>query len=1008
MRDDRDSDRAMKADRRVGLARGGSSTARLVAAVVTTALLLGAVPDALAAQQRSSATPRSPLGGRVAPDSVSLLAFADTSAVRIEIAVAHGAALEGRMLRASIVPAAGGAALWSGSIGPLHADKTGTARVVHQLSGLRPARWSPQTPALYRLTVAVDGGREATARFGFRRMTTRDGRILLNGRRIFLSGNAINPPDRNIPDSLSENRRFAIGYLRYLKSVGVNIIRLTRPSQVWMDAADETGMMIFQGHYGTPKGGSSTAPPQDVAAAIDWYVNDVIAPQANHPSVVIYTLSNEQAAPEIPYLTRGAAGIDRFLTIVHDSLSHWDDSRLYIANAGYGFGRASEICDIHRYWGWYYNSFLSFYTLRDPRVCWRSSKPQPITLTENTGNYTAPDGRFNLVSNTKQPESQLNWTGHAPDAEQSRRALAYQALVAKQAIEITRRLRERDPYLAGLMPFTILFRNWAGITDFSDMSPKPIADQYATSYQPVLLSWELWTSQVYAGSTINPVAHVVNDAASGLGLTRLTLQWTITDSRGAVVARGTHGMPDVPYFDAVSQRLAIPLPGDLPTGQYTLRGELTRGGRVTSRNDTPLWIAARGYAGTATSLARRVVVIDPRGTTDRGLTRLGIVHITAAAPSAVMPSGLDPARDAVIAASGAATSANAPQLRAFASAGGRVLILAPDSIGADLSWLPVPLGARSAALDHGVVYPGGRPFRQGMAVNPERQDHPALDGIDRDRLFLWSDPAGWNEARPGFPSIYPVTAGFAPSGVTDLTKIDVIANYDHGLEGLALVEQTLGSGRVLVSGFGLVSRIGLDPVADRLLVNLVRYLANDPLVAPHPYIDSKITWGEYGSERGVVPEVYSGLLLNTEPRVPPAMAAEYPITVDSEGFHFAGGHGGWNSNPAIHYIARGRRPFGPYGYTLGGAVQPVKGTTEGSGQVAFRVPTGSVAARTTVENPADSALAVTITLNGTAVRVTIGAHSTAVVQNAIPGGATAITLGFRGDRRLILLETDFQ
>jgi hypothetical protein len=213
---------------------------------------------------------------------------------------------------------------------------------------------------------------------------------------------------------------------------------------------------------------------------------------------------------------------------------------------------------------------------------------------------------------------------------------------------------------------------------------------------------------------------------------------------------------------------------------------------------------------------------------------------------------------------------------------------------------------------------------------------------------------------------------------------------------------------VLVSAFGLVPRVGLDPVAERLLVNLVRYVAGDSVAAPHPYIDSKIAWGDYGSERGVVPEVYSGLLLNTEPLVPPAMAADHRITVNEEGFHLAGGRGGWNSNPSIQYVARGRRPFGPYGYTLGGTVQPEKGTTTGKGEVAFRIPEGRHAIRTTVENPADSALAMTVTLNGTPVQATIAAHSSAVIENAIPAGVTSIVLGFSGDRRLVLRETDFQ
>jgi hypothetical protein len=295
-----------------------------------------------------------------------------------------------------------------------------------------------------------------------------------------------------------------------------------------------------------------------------------------------------------------------------------------------------------------------------------------------------------------------------------------------------------------------------------------------------------------------------------------------------------------------------------------------------------------------------------------------------------------------------------------------------------------------------------------MTVNPERQDHPVLDGIDRDRLMRWSDPTGWTESTPGFPAIYPVTAGVAPTGAADLAKLDIIANYDHGLEGVALAEEPLGSGRVLVSAFGLVPRVGLDPVADRLLVNLVRYATADSLADLHPLIDSRITWGDYASERGVVPEGYSGLLLNTEPRVPAALAGEYPVRVNAEGFHIAGGPGGWNSKPSIQYVARGRRPFGPYGYTLGGSVQPAKGTTDGRGEVAFRVPAGRTALRTTVENPADSALTMTVTVNGTDAQATVPAHGSAIVESVIAPGTTSITLGFRGDRRLILVDTDFR
>ncbi|MDB4892150.1 MAG: glycoside hydrolase family 2 barrel, partial [Gemmatimonadetes bacterium] len=515
----------------------------------TTMLLLAAA--SLHAQDEVAPTARKQVGP-------VLYAFTDTTSVRVDLVVPKAAELRGATARGKIYSLADESLLWSGDIGSMTVDTQGNAHLEGKVSNLKAKRWTPQSPSLYRLEVEVNAttNLKTVARIGFRSVSAKNGQILLNGKPIFLKGNAINPPDRNIPDSLEENRRFVEPYVRYLKSVGVNIIRLTRHSQVWFDVCDELGMMLFQGNYGTPKGAKPTAAPSiPLSESMQWYKDDVLGPLANHPSVVVYVLSNEQADKEIGYLSTGADQVGKFLATAYDSLHAWDASRVYITNAGYGFGRSGDICDLHRYWGWYYNSFLSFYTMRYPSTCWRTPVAQPMTMTENTGNYTGIDGRFNLVSNTKQPDSQLNWTGHAPDSEQSARALAYQAWMGGQAIEIFRRSREQNPNLAGLTPFTILFHNWHGITRFEDMKPKPLGAQYGVSYQPVLLSWELWTSQVYAGTTIKPVAHVVNDDEKFTDLKGLKVRWVIVDSSGVNRAQASVSFPDVKYYAARSKQV---------------------------------------------------------------------------------------------------------------------------------------------------------------------------------------------------------------------------------------------------------------------------------------------------------------------------------------------------------------------------------------------------------------------------------------------------------------------
>lgn len=993
----------------------------------TVALLTVAAAATLGCAPHVAPSPASGAAARNVHD-MRVLAFADTSSVRFEATLPGGASLVGTDVEAIITSVADGSVLWRGSLGQLRPGAAGGSHLVREIDGLAPGKWSPSSPSLYRAVfeVAGEGGRAAdTIRFGFRKVESRDGKILLNGRPVFLRGNAINPPGRNLPDSLSKSPRFAAEYMRYLKSINVNIIRLTYPSEIWFDAADEQGMMIFQGHYGTPRGAMSTSAPENPEWTLQWYRDSVIAPQANHPSIVIYALTNEQAAPEIGYLSRGHEEVAGFLQRAYDELSAWDDTRLYIGNAGYGFGRAGEICDLHRYWGWYYNSFLSFYEMRDPRICWRTDAVQPMTMTENTGNYTGPDGRYNLVSNTKQPDSQLNWTGHAPDEEQPRRALAYQAWMAGQAIEIYRRLRQENPNLAGLSPFTIAFSNWHGATGVKDLGAKPVTEQYRRSYQPVLLSWESWAPNVYAGSTIHPRAHVVNDSESGEVLRGATLHYSLRDSAGRSHAEGTEAFPDVPYYGAVNRAIAVVIPSTLPTGRYALVGSVVRGADTVSRNETTLFVAARSFRRPPGAPRARVRLYDPDGRTAGALRAVGI-------PSSAAPANLralDPARDLLIVGSGAwdaRLTRDTAHVRDFVERGGRIIVLDQRAPSFEADWLPGGLLVQMTALDHPRVFPGGRPFGNGMAINPERPAHPVFDGLTRDHFFLWSDHSAWDESKPGFPAVYPVTHGLAITKPEEMGDVGVLANYDHGLHGVALAEVAIGRGSVLLSGFDIVDRVGLDPVADRFLANLVHYMGSAertaaarrlaPVNPLHPLIDSKVSWGDYASERGLVTGINSGLLLNTVPRVPAELASKYPIRVDEDGFVFAGAGGGWNTKPAIQYYGRGRRAFGPYTFTTGGSVAlPRDAGPRGTGRVWMTVPATRREMLTTIENPVGETLEMEITVDGASKVHPIPPFTTVRVASTLvrPAGSgrdatREVALTFRGDRRLVLLETDFR
>ncbi|MFI5257799.1 MAG: hypothetical protein ACHQRK_11120, partial [Gemmatimonadales bacterium] len=294
------------------------------------------------------------------------------------------------------------------------------------------------------------------------------------------------------------------------------------------------------------------------------------------------------------------------------------------------------------------------------------------------------------------------------------------------------------------------------------------------------------------------------------------------------------------------------------------------------------------------------------------------------------------------------------------------------------------------------------------AVNPELPDHPVLAGIDRDRLFLWDDFTGWNESRPGFPQVYPVTRGFVLTDPATLDHASVIADYDHGLQGIALAELFDGAGSAIVTGFDLIDRSGVDPVADRMLANLLRYMGS---AMPHEatqLVTTRIDWGDYASEHGLLTGVYSGLLLNTVPIIPDGLKAKYPVTIDAEGYAFAGGSGGWNTKPAIQYVPHGRRPFGPYSFTSGGSISAADRKAPGEGRLWFRIPEDRTTMITTLENPVSDTLALAISVNGAVQQLRVPPDSTIHVETPVHGGATPLALGFRGDRRVVILATEIR
>ncbi|HXI01141.1 MAG TPA: glycoside hydrolase family 2 TIM barrel-domain containing protein [Sphingobacteriaceae bacterium] len=907
---------------------------------------------------------------------------------------------------------------WEGPVIAVSAPGHGKNNLAFTIKGLKPILWEPNNPYLYHITLQQFSGKVEKAkvieRVGFRSFERRMGTLYLNGKPIFLRGIAINPPGRGIPDKLERSREFAMDYVKYMKSINVNIIRI--PSEeAWFDVCDELGMMVFGGNYGGKAGqGEKVAKveavgdetdggfPTDYDRGVKWYEDDKLGPIAHHPSLMIYAMTNET-----PFVGERAVQWEKFLDYAYNKLKQWDETRVYIANAGYGYGKTGDIIDIHRYWGWYYSSPFTFLNIRDnSKIIPFPKNNMPITFTECVGNYTGPDGRYNLTPWHKNPSSQLAWTGHERQDLQSRMADEHQTLTIRSATELFRQLRSVNHDLSGVFPFTILFYNWDTIKKFEDMNPKPAANQVKISYQPVLLSWECWTPNIYAGSTLKPVAHVINDANDFSDLKNAKLIYQIRDKAHTVVFADSTDLPDVPYYGTTQKKLDIKLPQNISSGQYELTGKVMKGGKAVSQNYFKLFIANRTFTEGMSSPAMNILLYDKLGVTKSSLSKLNvkfkeISSFNAISTNSFLIIGENSADQTV--------SGQAENIKSFIRSGGRVLALKQDSIHrVSLNFLLAnPLSNHIVDIDHPAYPVSSKSPRNGYYVNPERPEHRLFAGITRYNLRTWSDYTDWNPRKNGLPAITPVTDGFTLENKEDIAHTAILANYGSGLQGVALAEQFHGKGSILLCGLDLSNRTGIDPVATRMMLNLVNYTGSAAGHERYPLITSPIIWGEYETEKGVVTDLYSGFLVNSTPRMPSDYVGK-GIIVTKEGYQLAGGsRAAFNTRPGIQYVANGRRPFGPYAQTFGGQPAPDKNSTFGTAQFWCRVPAGTNVMSTLAWNPGKEDLELKIRVNDLSELTTkIKAGEKMIITN--PVNSTDINVVYTSDRRIVILETSFR
>jgi len=225
----------------------------------------------------------------------------------------------------------------------------------------QPKWWSPESPNLYtavvRLTGSVDD--EVRARFGFREIKARNGQLLLNGAPLYL----LCALDQDIyADTIytvpSED------YLRdqftKAKQLGLNSLRchIKPPDPLYLDLADEMGLLIWAEipSWRTFNPKATVHPNQlelddTIKHRVENTLIEMLQRDFNHPSIIIWTMVNEDWGTSLPLSADDRAWVAR----LYDMCKRLDPTRLVVDNSpcthawGPNIHVKSDLDDYHIY-----------------------------------------------------------------------------------------------------------------------------------------------------------------------------------------------------------------------------------------------------------------------------------------------------------------------------------------------------------------------------------------------------------------------------------------------------------------------------------------------------------------------------------------------------------------------------------------------------------------------------------------------------------------------------------
>lgn len=207
-----------------------------------------------------------------------------------------------------------------------------------------PRLWSPADPHLYEVTLTLesaDGTDRVGSATGLRRIETDGDQILLNGERLYVRGVLDQGYWPRTGITAPDDRAFVTD-IELAREAGFNLVRkhLKLEDPRFLHHADRLGMLV----WAEPASTGVFTP--DAVARFEAQIEPMVRRDANHPSIVIWGLYNEEWG--LDWDVPGDPEKRRAVRHAFETLKALDPSRPAVDNSGWTHV-ATDLVDWHIY-----------------------------------------------------------------------------------------------------------------------------------------------------------------------------------------------------------------------------------------------------------------------------------------------------------------------------------------------------------------------------------------------------------------------------------------------------------------------------------------------------------------------------------------------------------------------------------------------------------------------------------------------------------------------------------